>query len=415
MSGDEDYSTSNPRQWLGRYDTISTAVNGTETKTHADRIVTWTDTATKGRNPDWRRDIAMNRNATTNLTGYSCKVVAYEGECKAQKKVKPASGSYLKEVYGEFFTPTISTSAVLSNISSAASTNMAKTRFLKKLIDAQQELESLVSLGEGRETLRMLNGAAKGLWHGVRNWKTVAKKLRPRNASRQLAYTFTRDLPSLHEALRHRWLEHAFGWRPFIADIEAAGQTINRWNDYYMEKLSIRAGGDEETSTVTDSEQIDGVFRFRKTEQVVTSCITVYAGSVKSIAMNPVKFRAELMGFKPQNFVPTVWELIPYSFLVDYFTNIGDILNGWAHQRGRLAWARQTVIKSKTWRCVSIPRVADATYYPVVLVPSLGESVSKQVSRTPYTDSFMPDFEFEIPGLSLKWLNMAALARGRRL
>jgi len=347
----------------------------------------------------------------------------------------------MKEVAGNWFTPVIYSDAVLASISSAEATNLAKQKFLKKLIKAEQALESMVSLGESRETLRMLRGGAIRLWKGIKNWHTLAKRLRPRNRQADwqnfdnFAYQYTfpypfpssrkkrkppkssgpkRDLYYYEQGLRNAWLEQAFGWRPFISDIESAADAINRWNDYYSEKVAIKAGASTESGTVTDSEQIDGVFRFAKTERVNTLCIAVFAGSVKSIAMNPARFRAELLGFKPQNFVPTVWELIPYSFLVDYFTNIGEVINGWAHQRGRLAWARHTVIKSKTWRCNSVPRVADASYYPVLLESTMGETISKQVSRTPYTDNFMPDFEFEIPGLSMKWLNMAALAKFRR-
>jgi hypothetical protein len=37
----------------------------------------------------------------------------------------------------------------------------------------------------------------------------------------------------------------------------------------------------------------------------------------------------------------------------------------------------------------------------------------KTIYREPYYGSLVPDFRFEIPGLSMKWLNLAALAGAR--
>jgi hypothetical protein len=50
-----------------------------------------------------------------------------------------------------------------------------------------------------------------------------------------------------------------------------------------------------------------------------------------------------LFGFTPSEFVPTAWELLPYSFLVDYFTNIGDILSSSVTSTARLAWSNRTI------------------------------------------------------------------------
>jgi hypothetical protein len=39
-----------------------------------------------------------------------------------------------------------------------------------------------------------------------------------------------------------------------------------------------------------------------------------------------------------------------------------------------------------------------------------GERTWRFINRTKYSGSLVPDFRFEVPGLSMKWLNMAALA-----
>lgn len=35
----------------------------------------------------------------------------------------------------------------------------------------------------------------------------------------------------------------------------------------------------------------------------------------------------DMLGLHPRALLPTLWEVIPFSFLVDYFSNVGDILN----------------------------------------------------------------------------------------
>lgn len=411
-AGDGDYTTSTPKQWKGSYTTISTAVDGTETTSTSPRSVVWTNTATKGRNPHWRSDIAHNRNATTNLTGYACDVSVSSGYCWAEKKVKPSTGSYKKEVLGEYFTPEIDSSLTLTGLSSSVSTDMAKQRFLKKLIEAQQSMQGLVALGELGETLRMLRRPARALYNKFLNWNTVARKLRPRRGAPKRGRSDS--IKSWERRVANEWLQYSYGVRPLIADIDDAGRAINKWGDWYGEKIMLAAKGvDDQSSQTTVSEQIDGVFRFKKTVVVNTSCVTVIAGATRTFAMNPVQFQSRLFGFSPESFVPSLYELIPWSFAVDYFTNINEIVNGWAWQRCGLAWARLTTIKMKDRTYDSWPRVVDATYKPIVLTHSIGRSVSKQVSRSPYTDNFMPELRFEIPGLSMKWLNMAALGRAR--
>jgi hypothetical protein len=127
---------------------------------------------------------------------------------------------------------------------------------------------------------------------------------------------------------------------------------------------------------------------------------------------------ANLFGFNPSEFVPTAWELIPYSFLADYFTNIGDILDSWAYGRGNLSWSNRTQIQETN----------NSYFGPVKLEPFLSYATVQQyisappavfthrkISRASYLGNFVPQFQTEIPGMSTKWINLAALLASKRM
>jgi hypothetical protein len=124
-----------------------------------------------------------------------------------------------------------------------------------------------------------------------------------------------------------------------------------------------------------------------------------------------------LLGFRWEDFIPTVWELIPYSFLVDYFTNIGDVLSAWSHQDFGQRWACKTVITTVD-RQVAGQRL-NSNAESALSLGQLDEidfdkyNVTrryKEVVRDLYTGDFVPSLAFEVPGIgSLKWINVGAL------
>lgn len=64
-----------------------------------------------------------------------------------------------------------------------------------------------------------------------------------------------------------------------------------------------------------------------------------YRGRIDAQVDAPVWNNLDLFGFSAKEFVPTLWELLPWSFLVDYFTNVGDILDANVLVGRKLAFA----------------------------------------------------------------------------
>lgn len=88
------------------------------------------------------------------------------------------------------------------------------------------------------------------------------------------------------------------------------------------------------------------------------------------------------MGLTIQEFVPTVWELIPYSFVVDYFTNIGDVVNyaysanlNWVYKSASFRQLTQ-IVKSQKLDIVAMAQTpGNLRFWEYRSVPSINEFV----------------------------------------
>jgi hypothetical protein len=108
---------------------------------------------------------------------------------------------------------------------------------------------------------------------------------------------------------------------------------------------------------------------------------------------------------------------MPYSFLIDYFTNVGDVLEAWSNQTVQLAWGRQTQRRSTVVESQGVFGLKDPLLVQVFehLVIS-GKTIARNstVSRGPLTTIPVPALQYELPGFGRKWINLSALATARR-
>lgn len=289
------------------------------------------------------------------------------------------------------------------NTPSTKAVNQSYTAFLNKATAVQRQFMSGVFLGELRESLHMIRHPAQALRRGIDGYFDTLKKRRRRTSPKHKP-----------RVLRDTWLEYSFGWSPLINDIKNARNALE--NSAFAHEKSQRvtgAGFDENHVGLGPG---TGNYGMRYTSEMTEKIRCLTYGAVRT-SPDPTTRQLRNVGISLNDFVPTIWELIPYSFLVDYFSNIGDVLSAWSFRYSDVAWAGRS-IKTET-QSRSSPNGIEP---PPSQYERFGGShgscqwLTERIARTPLQPhDIMPSLAFEVPGVgSLKWLNLAALARTHR-
>lgn len=219
-----------------------------------------------------------------------------------------------------------------------------------------------------------------------------------------------------NRVVRDTWLEYNFGWAPLIHDISDAHHELTTGRDFWLEPLK-GIGKYREISGGQYTANLIGALNCRIDYQQITETSVRYLGAVSASKHTPPSLM-DAWGFRSEDFLPTVWELIPYSFLVDYFTNIGDLVSTMSEGPVRLAWGCKTQ-RGERKLVQTSGSVFKTTGNFGVASGSCGGFMSSYTSfarsRVFAVDVGVYDFTFKLPGFqSKKWLNIGALARLRR-
>jgi hypothetical protein len=165
------------------------------------------------------------------------------------------------------------------------------------------------------------------------------------------------------------------------------------------------------------------------TNKKVTELTIRYSCGLKTVvsaAFGSVERLGQLAGFQPSNWIPALYEVIPYSFLIDYVSNVGDIIEAACTSQANVTWVNRSSLNKTTQeyytRCdrASTFAVWRGNNFAVTdyIEPEQGMGHVKfarvTYSRTPQDSLGIPPLVLESPlGDTKKILNVLALLRGR--
>jgi hypothetical protein len=362
--------------------------------------LSWSDTRVGVDNPSYRDQIRRGVNATTTFSGTKSELetgglsdytVTW---VNVGRRVRTLSGSLMAN---PFFRS-------LNTLSETSANNTALGKFYSSARQATSAMQGMTFLGELAETIHMLKHPASALSVGVREYIERLKKI-----SRHPSRSYRR------QALAGTYLEYAFGWVPLISDTRDAAKALNR---LMSSNPQVRCSGFGDTVVASPNSGSTShpvsLYRgyYNKVERDTLQVI--YRGAIKGSASGPTLDHAmDLFGFRLDEVVPTAWELLPWSFLADYFTNIGDIVSATFYVNSNLAWCSKTVRRESSVEYSEHTDLAftKASFPTTEKVTGSNSWFSKRSSvvRTPIVPS-VPSFQFELPGSNTKWVNIAALA-----
>lgn len=229
----------------------------------------------------------------------------------------------------------------------------------------------LVTLGEARETFALLQGAVNTLLKRTEPFRV----LRRRYEKGQLTYKdFLVEFANLNLLIR-------YGVMPLVYDIQGYVKTLSEPTkpDRRTSRAVTRDSGSEQWTETVASSMVGAISLSHDLAWTREYRATVLFESVDDLQAR--------LGLRPADVPTALWELTKFSFVADWFANIGDYV-GSLTLAGRSTVVLQCVVESLTAQYTAVYHESgsktypgDNTIYSSVLKDGSGSEVGMVVTR----------------------------------
>lgn len=289
-----------------------------------------TDSYVRVKRPDYRQLVAKKVDASNPYsmvnTSYKQELMYSAAEYRKSGFVIPVSAITGAGVCS----PPI---AIPSNANTIAADDIALKRLKKKLANQQDQFNSLVPIGELKETYGLYGqvyDATTSLLKGLLD----LKRRKPAN---------------LVSAASKAWLTFSFGISPTISDLNGLIGSIQSYRDRMdtVSRVKGRAttmwlGSNGFRNSVDACEGFVWDSSLSQEEHIYQVQYT--AGVRMNLKSSNSYDIPEHFGLNIENLIPTLWELTVFSWVGDYFTTMGDYLEDlWYSDAGNTIYCCKSV------------------------------------------------------------------------
>jgi len=405
------------------------------------------DTATGSSVKDWRNRLAHGRDASTPYSRTSRKVrVLSSGNWKTYAQWRQNSVSQWWP-YSTSGNGHVTFNSVAPDISVPSSVeNKARSKFVSAMRDTRQAMDGTTFLAEIHKTLHQMRHPLSSLRSGISDYLTLANKrglaalttgtlrrgngLASRSNRRQSGSRNTVRRRALMDALTGTYLEWKFGVQPTLLDLQDANRALLRQSGHLLTRTEIH-GRAEWNQQIPDSAVYED-------SNWVLSGLLVPLGPTSNgriTARRKVEIKGKVsftacvgypehepslsreFGFTPENFIPSLWELFPWSWALDYALNVDDYLSAYTASYADILWVNRavTTLVTETWVDCGISGLpaSSANFQQLgslVVSPSIVEIETQTYARAPIeatAANFSPVFHFSVPS-AVQMLNLAS-------
>lgn len=371
--------------------------------------------------PGFRSKIRLNQSATTDryvvFHNHKCNpafnlvaIPAKTPDGNGWKYGYVCYGGYTPCDFGtKLSLPVKPTSAEMSTFES----DLAE-KFQAKAREMVAPLQGGAFLGELPETIALFASPVRTMFRKIMSYYRKVyryiKRIKKRKMSREEKHK------AVLEYIESAYLMLTFAILPLIGDANTIANALVQYNQKVVRDFNVRLS---RLYNHDNSSRLNGAYITTKVTKVrgqVVACLSANA----TLPPATKERLQEMLAFDSRglirDFVPTLWELIPFSFVVDYFSNIGAVVTSKYGDIPQVAWA-STTISTIQYRRANIrpPSVSApsgnwvAVGAPIILQsPGLAEHEAKTIDRSATLPQVSLQLDLE---LSVKqWINVAALS-----
>lgn len=242
-------------------------------------------------------------------------------------------------------------------------------------------MQVLVDMIEFRQTIALLKSPLKFILDQV---AVLGKKKKSPKRKKSTLSSAATKIKDLADSSSNAWLQYVYGWIPMAMNLEAVAEAL------YLSMMSLpsfRARARALSNICTTSETVTKqfgefnlVFRIDTTEERKAVTTLHYKMDVRGWR--------RYTGTRVQDLPLLLWEIIPYSFVADWFIGIGDWINSCMADVGTLrsssttcTWTKRTVVTLLSARHITgkqVPcRLDSYTHESKTMERRVNEAMSK--------------------------------------
>lgn len=310
------------------------------------------------KNPRWRDQVGMRVQAGTPATGthryLNAGYAVISGYREDKVTIFPNPPDWKRSGYisfGNIWPYSGIPTAAMTNSERTSLTTKARLDFLKNCYELSTSAALGASLLEAREVVRFLKHPMASMiklleGREIKLHSKFARKNRVTTSGRR-----RRNFGDYQDALSDTWLETQFAIKPLISDVVAAAEHLrDRWEHMEVEFVPVKGKAKIEWTEAMPPLYLDiGASSVRRKfiETRKTTKSVRYQGLLR---LDPMKGNwsygdMSRLGLGIRSFIPSIYEATPWSFLLDYFFDVGGLIQSFSFP---LSFLRFTTVTIRT-------------------------------------------------------------------